>query len=1010
AGRVNLRAARTGAGAGTGVALGARNGRIVGAETVDVEAFKVYDGVAELAAGASAGTSLGLASVQADNDAFVGAVDVAALKGALDTGTARFRLRPGVEVRNAAVAGVAGSGDIRLSSDWNLNSLRHAGEAGVLTVRAGGSLRLNANLSDGFNTATSAGLLQSSPVGWSARLVAGAATAAADPLATRREAGMAQIRLAANKLLRTGTGDIDLASAGDVVLESGAALYSAGYNTPAVPGFTLTGLSGAAFPTGGGDVRVRAGGAVESLAGPSGLITDWLYRQGNVISGPLARSPGWWPQVAQFKNGVGALGGGDVLVEAGGKVSNLLAATATNARQPVAPNQPVNVGLQVIQGGGDLEVRAGGDIEGGLFHADRGTAVLRSGGSLKEGLARGTETVGTVLSLGDASADAIARAGVRLDAVLNPSLVPQSAGNLSGSGGQNRESYFVTYGDSDAARVLAVAGDNAVRNDYAGLASAYALNSNFTAGLGFYPGTLDAIALAGSLRIGDGFTLMPTATGDLRLLAGASIEKQGGRPVTQSDLSPTQIPVLGRPVRGIASIGALTTLPEKESDAHGPELLHRNDPNPVYVVAKNGDIVGQPSPQVFAVLAESAVFQAGRDILDTTVVGQNLGGNHATRFVAGRDIAFATNRDPITGAIASDSAARIAIGGPGRLELIAGRDIDLGASQGVLTRGNLANPYLPEGGADLLAVAGAAAHDKDGNALPLDLLRYTDAALGDFFAELAASAKESATSKDYSRGDAAIASLFPAGTTGAPLTYDGDISLFFSQMKTEQGGGIRMLAPGGGVNAGLASVTGFNRSAADLGIMTVRGGKIEAYTLGDFAVNSSRVFTIGDGDILLWSAKGNIDAGKGAKTVSATPPPQLRIDKNGNFVLDVSQSISGSGIGALGGNSDVYLVAPSGEVNAGDAGIRAGGNLTIAAQQVVGADNIQVGGVSAGVPISNDGAAAAAATGAGNIGSEATSATAALSQNLAEAVRAAEEMKNAFKPTFISAEVIGYGE
>ncbi len=1014
AGRVTLRAARTGAGAGTGVALGARKGRIVGAETVDVEAFKIYDGVTELASGTSSGSTLGLVSVQTDNDNFVGAVDVVALKDALDTGTASFRLRPGVDVRNTGVAGVAGSGDIRLASDWNLNPLRHAGEAGVLTVRAGGSLLIDANLSDGFSTATSTGLLQSSPVGWSVRLVSGADTAAADPLATRREAGNAVLKLAAGKLVRTGVGDLDVASAGDMVLESGAALYSAGYATPAVADFTLTGLSGNAFPTGGGDVSVRAGGGVVSETGPSGLITDWLYRQGNTSGTSVQfRDPGWWPQIAQFSNGVAALGGGDVAVTAGGRVANLLAATVTNARQPATFNQPVDSSLKVVQGGGDLKVRAGGDIEGGLFHVDRGTAVLRSGGSLREGLARATEAVGTVLSLGDASADAIARTAVRLDAVINPTLVPQVSGNLAGAGGSNRESYFVSYSDASAAHLLAVAGNNELRNDFSdltGLARAYALNSGLTAGLGFYPGTLEAVALQGNVLLGDGFTLMPSALGDLRLLAGTSIEKQGVNPINLSDLSPSRLPVFAQPVRSIASIGALTSLPEKESDAHGPELLHLNDPNPAYVVAKAGDIVGQPSPQVFAVLAKSAVFQAGRDILDVTVVGQNMRTDNATRFVAGRDITFATVRDPIIGTIASGSEARIAIGGPGRLELIAGRHIDLGASQGVLTRGNLANPNLPEGGADLLSVAGAAAHDKGGNTLPIDLARFGAVNLDAFFMELGESAKESSVNKDYSRGETAIAALFPTGTVDAPLTYDGDISLFFSQLKTEQGGDIRMLTPGGGVNAGLASVTGFSREAADLGIMTVQGGDIQAYTLNDFEVNSSRVFTISGGDILLWSAKGDIDAGKGAKTASATPPPQLRIDKNGNFVLDVSQSISGSGIGGLGGDSDVVLVAPSGEVNAGDAGIRAGGNLTIAAQQVVGADNIQVGGVTAGVPISNDGAAAAAATGAGNIGADANSATASLSQNLAESVRAAEELKNAFKPTFISAEVIGYGE
>ncbi|MBU1397061.1 MAG: filamentous hemagglutinin family protein, partial [Gammaproteobacteria bacterium] len=335
-----------------------------------------------------------------------------------------------------------------------------------------------------------------------------------------------------------------------------------------------------------------------------------------------------------------------------------------------------------------------------------------------------------------------------------------------------------------------------------------------------------------------------------------------------------------------------------------------------------------------------------------------------------------------------------------------GRDIDLGASKGVVTRGNLSNPYLPEGGADLLVMAGVVAHDGNGSAVPIDAALMDEHVVDNFFAELLASAEESKDSKDYSRGEAAIADLFPTGTADAPLTYKGDISLFFSQLKTEQGGDIQMLAPGGGVNAGLASVTGFERAAADLGIITVQGGDIQAYTRDDFQVNSSRVFTISGGDILIWSAEGNIDAGKGAKTASATPPPQLRIDQNGNFVLDVSQSIAGSGIKG----SNVALIAPTGEVNAGDAGIRAGGNLTIGADRVVGADNIQVGGISTGVPISNDGAAAAAATSAGNVGSEATSATASLSQNLAEAVRAAEELKNAFKPTFITAEVIGHGE
>ena len=121
---------------------------------------------------------------------------------------------------------------------------------------------------------------------------------------------------------------------------------------------------------------------------------------------------------------------------------------------------------------------------------------------------------------------------------------------------------------------------------------------------------------------------------------------------------------------------------------------------------------------------------------------------------------------------------------------------------------------------------------------------------------------------------------------------------------------------------------------------------------------------------------------------------------------------SGSGIGALqpaGGTAgNVDLIAPKGTVNAGDAGIRAG-NLNIAAQVVLGADNISVSGSSSGTPVADTSAVSAASSGASNAG-DVSSTTAALSQNLADAARAAEELKQAFKPTFITAEVIGHGE
>ena len=164
---------------------------------------------------------------------------------------------------------------------------------------------------------------------------------------------------------------------------------------------------------------------------------------------------------------------------------------------------------------------------------------------------------------------------------------------------------------------------------------------------------------------------------------------------------------------------------------------------------------------------------------------------------------------------------------------------------------------------------------------------------------------------------------------------------------------------------------------------------------------------------MLGPSEGDIDAGKGKKTATSVPPPVISADADGNVTQKLQGAATGSGIGALstGGivAGDVDLIAPKGTVNAGDAGIRAG-NLNIAAAVVLGADNISVSGSSNGTPVADTSAVTAAASGATSSDGGTAAATAALSGNLAEAARAAEELKQAFKPTFITAEVVGHGE
>ena len=193
----------------------------------------------------------------------------------------------------------------------------------------------------------------------------------------------------------------------------------------------------------------------------------------------------------------------------------------------------------------------------------------------------------------------------------------------------------------------------------------------------------------------------------------------------------------------------------------------------------------------------------------------------------------------------------------------------------------------------------------------------------------------------YAPAYAALAALYPGNR---PV---GDIRLAASQILTQQGGDIRLLAPGGGIDAGaLAGAT--SKRSSDLGILTSAGGNIEAAARSNFAVNQSRVFTLAQGDLLLWSSDGNIDAGKGARTVSGSPPPVYSIDNNGNVVVDTSGSFSGSGIAVLDASSILDLYAPKGEISAGEAGIKPRGIVYLGTENFVG--QVEGGGKAVGAP------------------------------------------------------------
>jgi filamentous hemagglutinin len=226
----------------------------------------------------------------------------------------------------------------------------------------------------------------------------------------------------------------------------------------------------------------------------------------------------------------------------------------------------------------------------------------------------------------------------------------------------------------------------------------------------------------------------------------------------------------------------------------------------------------------------------------------------------------------------------------------------------------------------------------------------------------------------YSSGFAAISTLFPS--TGS---YTGNITLTSREIKTEEGGDIDMLVPGGEIDVGLNNN---GTQAIDQGILTVDGGNISIFANGSTNVGTSRIFTLHGGNVIIWSSTGNIDAGAASRTVQSAPPTRVEVDtQSANVQTDLAGLATGGGIGVLEtvvgappGNVD--LIAPVGTVNAGDAGIRASGNVNVAAAQVLNAGNIQAGGSKTGVGSTVTPNVAAAVAGSNAAGSTQNAATA----------------------------------
>ncbi len=958
-------------------------------------------------------------------------------------------------------------------------------------------------------------------------------------------------------VVRTGTGDLDILAGGNYQQSSPFGVYTAGsaitvdaaYNVgrATLPDGTVLGAANSAYAdtlnpqrmyyTGsGGDVLVMAQGDIGGMLTPSSnLVGNWLWRQGGA---GIGQATAWGINFGSYTSdagfggsgpflglaafsGIGALGGGNVTLTAGGNIGNagqgIVAAVGGSGRV-------LADGTLAQTGGGTLSVTAGGNIgTGGNQFVDlRGNTNVAAGSFGSSTLTNFgynnsdprplnpltpyavTRIAGGSFAVGDGVIDIRTRGDLAMGGVDDPGRVGlgQLTDAATAAGPGQGASWFTLWTDKTAIDLFAAGGSL----------------SPF-GGSNLLPSLLRAVAANGSIYLQGGYAMMPSPDGAIELLASNMIVAQGNLSRAFGPLS-TSLSSLATPFNPGWALRQATNSKWIIADSNFWD--NPNSPadggTPAYSYNDNGATYGGPggTPFVFGpntVTDNSAassgvisrIYAVNGDIMalnygENFVSGQFVGGQSVyinyyraakpVQILAGGDIVnlkglilqndpadvsmiaasgsiiyAGLNSDPIGGVVYPG----LQIAGPGTLEVTAGKSIYQGsvasidsmrplvagdtrpgasivlqagvgkgapgvgqvdwtdfaslyldpanlAAQGPLAGqpGKVAKTYNDELYQWLVSRFGYGGTKSDGlayfRALPSVQQRIFLRQV--YYAELTAGGREyndSSSSRfhSYLRGRDAIATLFPAGS-GA---YKGDINLFTATSgtpgaanfrinsayaHTDFGGSIQLLAPGGQIVLGTEGLA----PGADAGLITQGEGDIQIYSQNSVLLGLSRIMTTFGGNILVWSAEGDINAGRGSKTTTIFTPPRRVYDVYGNVSLSPNAPSSGAGIATLNPipavpPGDIDLIAPLGTIDAGEAGIRVSGNINLAALQVVNAANIQVQGSAAGLP-TVQGPPVAALTSASN--------TAAASQQ-----GVAPPPSNNDRPSIVIVEILGYG-
>ncbi|HUI66752.1 MAG TPA: filamentous hemagglutinin family protein [Nitrospirota bacterium] len=634
-------------------------------------------------------------------------------------------------------------------------------------------------------------------------------------------------------------------------------------------------------------------------------------------------------------------------------------------------------------GAGDLTIYSGGDINGRFLNHgstdEAGRAEIHAQGNFGAYNPASLENDRAQIELFNSKMNVTAQGEMQIGAILNPSLASDEID-------QYRASNFVYLSYTPETTISLKAGTDIT---LAGRSPFYANPVASQIYERVLPANVNVVAGGDILLLND-FTLASASDGNLILHAGGDVIGQvnngsGGQRsarILVSDMAPNNwyglFYVYGDTDQKGGWIASRTVVnrhgiynPIDQSMSvpeDGP--LHTGDPTAIEIHADR-DITG-----LNLMLPKKAEVTAGRDITNITYEGQNIAPDDISMIQAGRDISMQYVK-------ASDSAAQGGLiqGGPGTFLIQAGGSIDLGSlSGGIQEIGNGNNPALATGATGRSSLVVLSGYGFDQSSADIEAFFKTIRDAGDQYAKLMAqgSRDEADQLLQTTRQDTIEPLL---GKPSGP----GDINMTSSQISTSNAASDISIIANGDLNLGktaLPSATAVNTTS---GITTANGGAINIFTVKDVNVQESRVmtfFSLQDmidngitaddiqsgkatfGDITVWSDQGSINAGRGSRTaVSASPPKLVPVPgAPGVYRKVFTPPAVGSGIRALtyGENApipgNVHLFAPTGVIDAGEAGI-AGGKITLAALQVNNASNINFSAGSVGLPQASEGSA-----------------------------------------------------